>query len=585
MKNRSFLFLIAALAMGLALIGCSSDSSDGDGYPVPGPKEGYLYNSDAIKIMVAFHDAPAVYLEDDTVLSGAVVIIPYGKTLHVNGQTITVDEGTVIVVHGTLDWDGKDTSVIKGGGAVVIGKSYEAGRYSAGEYDEEDNPGGIVFGEIGSYVGSASTVWHIASSAADEGLVGAGTTGYFLGNLTSQAGISITAGTLFVGGNLTFGEAITSEAPLTVYGKLTGGTDSTQTLITGTVSAISADIDGGKIANDLVIFRDGEFGDGVTFNGALTVQRDATFGEVKFEDTADVVKKATFTSTKVVTGSVSVGNLAVTGSNQTLVLDENGEIIFTGGTTPQFFTGAGTLAALGGSVSFTIAGNKLSVDGKGKGTFAVGNGAITLSNKSIEVAADTGVYFDGEGSIASANYSIGDVAGTLSADKGFILTANGIAGVSGRPTLTYELDGDKTFLTVKEDRAATITNANIDISSAGSIAVFSGNLILTGGGSVTAGEIAWGGTIAGTATAAGGSLLVGSLALAAGVTDGIRSAESVEAGSVGTQSDVPGVIVSSAVFLPTKASVVQGSIGVNNGTPKDGGSASIGGSILIFGRP
>ncbi|MDR1256270.1 MAG: hypothetical protein LBJ86_00805 [Spirochaetaceae bacterium] len=42
MRLKSFLFLIAALAMGLALAGCSSDSG-GEGYTVPGPKEGYLY--------------------------------------------------------------------------------------------------------------------------------------------------------------------------------------------------------------------------------------------------------------------------------------------------------------------------------------------------------------------------------------------------------------------------------------------------------------------------------------------------------------------------------------------------------------
>ncbi|MDR1148903.1 MAG: hypothetical protein LBK66_09760 [Spirochaetaceae bacterium] len=594
MKNKSFLFLIAALALTLALLGCSSDSDDGSGYPVPGPKEGYLYSSTltgAQKIMLSFQDAPDVYLEDETDLQGGVVIIPSGKTLHVNGQTVKVDKDTVIVVAsgGKLDWDGKATSVIAGTSAVVIGKTYEEGRYIDGAYDEDSNTFGINFGEIGKnkYAGSESVGWHTAAASYDDLVIGAsGTTGYLLGNFNGATDF-VPAGTLYVGGNLTLSanKVITSTAALTVYGKLTGGTNAAQSIITGTVSAISADINGGQIANDLTIFRDGNFGDGVTFNGALNVLRDATFGEVEFKDTAEVTKKAAFTSAKVVTGSVSVGNLAFTGSSNNLVLDENGRIIFTSGTTPTFFTGAGTLAALGGSVSFTVDANKLTVDGKGQGTFAVGNNGINLTANSIQVAAETGVYLGGQGSIASENYSIGDKAGTLSADKGFILTATGIAGVSDRPTLTYELESESTFLTVKNDKTATITNANINLNSTGSIAVFSGNLILTGGGSVTAGEIAWGGTIAGTATAAGGSLLVGSLALAAGVDDGIRSAESVAAGSVGTQSDVPGVIVSSAVFLPTKASVAQGSIGINDGTPKDGGSASIGGSILIFGRP
>jgi hypothetical protein len=543
MKNRSFLFLIAALAMGLALFGCSSDSDDGGGYPVPGPKEGYLYNSDATKIMVAFQDAPAVYLEEDTVLSGGVLIIPSGKALHVNGQTITVDKDTVIVVHGTLDWDGKASSVIEGGGAVVIGKSYEAGRYSAGEYDADDNPGGVVFGEIGRYVGSASTVWHIAASTGSA--LTAGTTGYFLGNINTSDGLSITAGTLFVGGNLTVGKAIISEAPLTIYGKLTGGTDASQTLITGTVSAISAAISGGKIANDLTIFRDGVFATNkVTFEGILDVKRDATFNsDVKFEKTGTIARQAVFADGIEVTGKAEVGNLGISGNgaSKALVLATDGQIIFTKGINPggAFFpTNIGTLATLANPVTFAFNTNELAVSGAG--SFVVGDKISVTGSNQIKVDGTTGVYFNNAGTIIAESYELGREVGTLStantANGGFILTKDGIKNAvdTGNASLTYALaDGAaKAFLIVKEDSTVTLTGVNINVS-AGSIA-FGGSatLHLATGGSITtgnetypAGSLAYSGYIV-TTKDAGGSIVAGSI--------GSMSAASITGGSVGT---------------------------------------------------
>jgi hypothetical protein len=602
MKNKSFLFLIAALAMGLALTGCSSDSDSSTEYV----KQGYLYGeelSDAERIMLLFQDAPDVYLEDDTELSGGVLIIPSGKTLHVNGQTVTVDLNTVIVIAsgGKLDWDNKATSVISGTSAVVIeaAEFHEAAHYSAGEYHAETNPFGINFGSIGKgkYAGSAgvATGWHTAASSYDDLSIAAGTTGYLIGSFNATADLT-PAGTLVVGGNLTLSanKVINSTSPITVYGEIKGGTDAAVTLITGKVSAISANIDGGKIANDLTIYRDGDFGDGdVTFNGKLKVGRDATFGKVTFEGNATVAKQATFTSKKLVTGSVSVGHLAfVSGANNELVLNKDGQIIFTSGTTPTFFTGAGTLAALGGSVSFFVASNKLSVDGIGNGTFAVGNNGINLTAaKEIQVANNTGVYFGGVGSIASANYSIGNVAGTLSSDEGFILTADSIkntGSTEGTPKITFDAAAsDGIFLSLREGLLATntirnaiIDGVNIELGANGSIAVYENNLIITNGGSVTAGNIAWSGTIAGTTAAAGGSLLVGSLS-AANISANTIPGGSITAGSIGTQSSTPGILVSSAVFIFTDAGVSDGLDNIGNGV-KDGGSASTGGSILVF---
>jgi hypothetical protein len=592
MKLKSFLFLTAALALGLAFASCGDDSSGGGGTERITVSEPSLYTTKAEEITMALHDAPSGYgvtLNEDVDISGDVVIIPTDKTLYVNGRTITVSKDTVIVAAGGLDFGGPaSTSIIEGTSAVVIGKDYVEGRYSAGEYAADDNIFGINFGEIGAgkYVGSAgvATGWNIAVNSLDNlGALAAGTKGYVLGGLTAASNLSVAAGTLYVSGNLTIGtdKAINSAAPIYVYGEVKGGTDASQTLITGTVSAVSADITGGQIANDLTIFRDGKFGDDVTFKGALNVRRDATFGKVEFADTATVAKKATFTSSKLVAGSVTVGNLAFTGSSNTLVLKEDGQIIFLNGSIPAFFNTAGTLAALTGSVSFTVDANKLTVDGKGKGTFAVGNNGINLATaNSIQVAAETGVYFDGEGSIASANYSIGNAAGTLSADVGFILTATGIQAISGAtttPAITFEVAEDNGIsLSLNNGRNAIINGVNIDISSAGSIGVYEGNLIITNGGSVTtaADSIAWSGTIAGSA--AGGSLLVGSV----GVTGGTTEA-GIAAGSVGTSSsEVVGVILKGDGFITTAAAVSDGKTGA--GKFNDGGSATAAGSILVF---
>ncbi|MDR1238542.1 MAG: hypothetical protein LBK27_00350 [Treponema sp.] len=595
MRLKSFLFLITALAMGLALAGCSSDSG-GEGYPVPGPKEGYLYSgvlTDAQKIMLSFQDAPAVYLEDETDLSDGVVIIPDGKTLHVNGQTVKVNLNTVIVVtsNGKLDWDNKPTSILEGTSAVVIGKTYEDGRYSAGSYGVDGNTFGINFGEIGKnkYAGSESVGWHTAATKYDDLVIGAsGTTGYFLGNL-SESGNVTPAGTLVVGGNLALStdKVITSAAPIYVYGNLKGGTDASQTLITGTVSAISAEISGGKIANDFTILRDGKFSEKtVTFEGALNVRRDASFDEVKFEGVAAVAKQATFTSDKKVAGSVTVGNLKIsgTGGNQNLVLDQNGQIIYNNGVTGSFLTGAGTLATLdGGSITLTLASNKLTIDGKGAvGSFAVQNNIDLTGENTIEVKGSAAVKFEA-GTIVASTYKLGGTIDAVTSNEGFILTKDSIkkrTDTTGTPTIILGT-ANGILLRLNEDSSSTaiIDGVNIDLSSGGSIGVYEGNLIITGGGSVTTSataKIAWGGTIAGSA--AGGSLLVGSIAVPGGTT-----AEGIAAGSVGTHSSaLVGVIVSNDGFITTSASVAQGTEGA--GKFADGGSATTAGSILVFGH-
>ncbi|MDR1256173.1 MAG: hypothetical protein LBJ86_00305 [Spirochaetaceae bacterium] len=573
MKLKSFLFLTAALALGLAFASCGGGEDTTTTVTV---NRGFA--SDAEQILAAFEFADHVYLTKETDLEGAgsgnemPLIVPTGKTLHVNGQTIKVNATTIAIVGGKLDWDNKPASRIEGENAVLVGfpdGAADIAHYAAG------TDGVVLVKTDGVLVGSDSVAF-VASTATGSlsAANGGGTTAIFIGDYGTTSYIAPTGGgTLLVTGNMTGLPYLNAQGPVYVFGKLSGGTLETaydKEILSGSaVMAWNAAITSGSISSALTVLNDGSF-DKVIFGAALDAKK-ATFNkDVEFKVKAESITNAVFANGIKASGSAQVGNLAFTGSGNTLVLAASGEIIFTNGTTPAFFNGAGTLAALGGSVSFTVDSNKLTVDGKGAGTFALGNKAITLDGNSIEVKGSTGIYFDGADSIASANYSIGDTAGTLSADKGFILTKDGIEGVSAvaaeRPTLTSGTDA--VFFTVKGGSLAKIKNANISVAS-GSIAFGGGSatLFLDAGGSITAnasqaGSLAHSGYI--VSDWVGGSIVAGSLA-------GSMSNASILAGSVGTTGQN---------FI----SVTSEFVIANNSSSNDdkSGSASTAGSMASY---
>jgi hypothetical protein len=588
MKNRSFLFLIAALAMGLALFGCSTDSDSTTDYI----KQGYA--GDAEAIAAAFEFADNVYLDKATTLTGQILTIPAGKTLHVNGQTITVSPTTIIIGAGGLSWDGNDDSKIdaaaNGVGAVLIGIDYAAGRYgtngvagTASDFTFVPKDGTIVSdGDTGGILATDSTAIFAGGSYL---AVNAGTTAYFTGATLTRDAINVAGGTLFVAGNLTGLKSLTTTTPLVVNGKLSGGTVAPAELISGAgvVQARTADITGGQIGNLVVM--NGEFGN-TTFTD-LSVYGRATFTDnVSF--TAGSIVNAVFTSGKTVGGNAQVGNISFAGTGKTLVLAANGEIIFTDSTNPSFFTGAGTLAALSESISLTFAADELEINSTGTGAFTVNND-ITLkdTNKKIKVTGSAGLYFTEDNNKIEGDgyYFSGGLPGTLSADnyKGFVLTKAGIEGASteaaDRPTLKYTLTNGAggTFLTILngEGSLATIKNANISLTT-GSIAFEGGGtatLFLDVGGSITAstavGSLAHSGYI--ISDAVGGSIVAGSIG-------GSMSAASITAGSVGTVGNnlilitsefaiaIPGTDTGSASAASFKASATPAVIDYHGGS-------------------
>jgi hypothetical protein len=589
MKNRSFLFLIAALAMGLALIGCSSDSDSSTEYV----KQGYAGDAEAIEAAFVFADN--VYLAKSTSLTGQTLTIPAGKTLHVNGYPIAVDEYTIIIGAGNVNWadNGNGTSqiVANGSAAVLIGIDKDPEYYGNGGTE------GILFvPKDGSVApGTDNSPGLLATDDTSKLLVGGsylaalgGTTAYFTGKTLNVSNLTVASGgTLFVAGNLTGLKSLSTTTPLEVNGQLEGGTVAPATFITGNVevTAKTANISGGQIAT-LSVTNTGNFTGKVEFTafGANT----ATFADdVSF--TAGNIGNAVFTSGITVGGNVEIGNISFSGTGNNLVLNKDGQIIFTTGITPAFFTGAGTLAALNDNISFTFTADELGINSSGTGAFTV-NDDITLknTNKQIKVTGSAGLYFTAENKKIEGDgyYFSGGLPGTLSASnyKGFILTKAGIEGASSDdpPTLKYTLaDGaGGTFLTILNGLGslATIKNANISLAS-GSIAFEGGGsatLFLDTGGSITAsnavGSLAHSGYI--ISDAVGGSLVAGSI--------GSMSETSIAAGSVGT--------VGNNLILITSAFAIHGS-GDDSGsassasgkvTTASATEAHHGGSVAVF---
>jgi hypothetical protein len=602
MKNKSFLFLIAVLAMGLALFGCSSDSDSSTEYR----DLTYVGKNDAESIMEAL-ERGNVYLTADTDLTPPTpLLIPTNRTLFVNGQTVKVGSLSVIIGAGKLDWSGTDDptgtdSKIEAGsiGAVLINIDPDITHYgSAGVFDAEGTASFtfVPLDEVKSAGGVNYFASNKSASIFNSGgslATGAGTTAYFIGShdaKNNSSGVFNTNnGTLVVTGDLTGLKTLTTATPLKVYNKLGGGTDSALAdFITGggTIEVKTADFTGGKISNILNVSGNGDFTKPVDFAGTLTLTGKATFSDnVTFTAPGKITQQAVFAKGKKVSGKAEVGIISFTGTgtSNTLVLDANGQIIYTS-ISPGPLTSSGTLATLdgGGSIALTFDTNKLTIDGQGAvGSFAVYKDISLTGSNEIEVKGSAAVKFE-SGTIVASNYKLGGTIDAVTSNEGFVLTKDSIKKITGAAaTPTVTLGTTKgILLTLNTGSTATIDGVNIALTSGGSISVSSGNLIITGGGSVSAGNLAWGGTIAGTATAAGGSLLVGSLSAANTGTNKIP-AGSIQAGSIGTQATTPGVIIGNSVFIFTDATVVQGigSTGVG-----DGGSASSGGSILVFGH-
>ncbi|MDR1257127.1 MAG: hypothetical protein LBJ86_05215 [Spirochaetaceae bacterium] len=551
MKLKSFLFLAAALAIGLVLAGCSPDPKE-----VPGPtiKHGYA-SDDAAAIMAAFEFAPEVWLAKETNLKDSILVIPANKTLHVNGKRVNVNEGTIIAVDGTLDLDADDSviySEVAGAVLVNVTGQLDTAENQAAHYGSASTPptagtaGPVFVKNDGTPTDTASNRYIAGpASAALQGgtksaATGAGTTVIVLGNNTvSNGNYDTGGGTLLVTGNLDFGTGyVKNGGYLYVYGKLSGGTlDSASHVLqeaAGVAIAKTAEIKGGSISNALSVlnatFGAATSGTLVTFGGALmTSDVPVTFaGPAKFITAPTTLDKAVFNkdvefdAAAVTIADAEFGGNVTSATEQTTATAAR----FTG--TSPTVTGYLKVETLSGNV--TVKSGSLSTDK----TLTLGTGL------SVILGASGGIEITGTGKLAGTDYEVsgaGSLLNTEASGTTVTLAASGITRQTGATSVPSIVFGGVANLIYKDN--ATISGFNLDVSDGGSITVGSksATLTITGGGSITAG-----GDPAGTL--ADGKLYIVTNTAGSLVAGTLMGDSTIGAGSYGTFAEATNFIYS-----------------------------------------
>jgi hypothetical protein len=347
------------------------------------------------------------------------------------------------------------------------------------------------------------------------------------------------------------------------------------------------------------------FGGDVVFDGASSITSD---NSTLFKENVEIkgasyhlyISNSVFEKVVTVsgTGSTNINNVAFKGgvvveNGATLSITDNsnspaanitvkkgGNVIYNVNTNFNL----NNAKTVGGSdVNLIFEGqDKLSITSTGGGTLDLSNSNITLTdNGSLVLGGSTAIILGGGGgSLAAASYKIAGAGTLFSSLAATTFTKNKIEGDSTKtPVLTFSGGGNNSFLNLPENGCGTLSRINVDLRNGGTITFGrAGMLYLAPGGSITTGDdaanLAPGGLIAaGSLAASGGSLLAGSFSL-----DGTASA-SIQAGSLGTSA--ANFIVAGDYFAKVTGEL-SGSVARTLPVNGDGGSASAGGSILIF---
>jgi hypothetical protein len=575
MKNKSFLFLIAALAMGLAFAGCSSD----DGGSTEYIKQGYA--GPIADINAAFAaGVPTVYLTRDTEFSDGddeMLIIPSNKTLDLNGYTLTDSSPGYLVVDGTLKWDKDNESpVTLEQSYIIAGKDYLNTNVGTLSDANTKDRAIIVYGGSllsgGSAVASGGTIEAGATYFAlkadklnsDPGNeAAAAMPGFILGDLTLNNGFTYTGGGigLIITGDLTLKTAagtIGGGGTVTVIGKLTDEIGSTAAgtapKVAGTLSAANIESAGGifnilKLTSDKAsIFKSDAVAIGdFSAKGPVTFEKDVA-GTIIAENVIFNGKVNAYPTSKV--NKVTFGNDAIIIGNGL----------------------EGTTATLKGALKIGSAATG--------GTFTVSQPLTLGSGQSIVLGANGGFGFVNAGALTSDNYSLSGGAGSIlntTVNGGTVTLTNAglaVGGPGGTATIVFSDD-----ILLNFTKSGTISNITLDVTSGGTIGIAAGSMLTikdagsivtnTQGGS----HIAYANNTGSLAiiiaeTSSGGSLMAGT-----------AHANSAAAGSIGTTSisqitngsGIGFVIVGSSstgllpgVTLSSYANVTGGSIAVFN---------------------
>ncbi|MDR1257074.1 MAG: hypothetical protein LBJ86_04950 [Spirochaetaceae bacterium] len=574
MKLKSFLFLIAALAVGLAFASCGGDDGGGGG---TGTDYYWGFSSDIEAINEAFTaGAVTVYLTRDVSFSnaGEILQIPPKKTLDLKGYKLTDSAGGYLVVEGTLKWDPDNTRPIELESSYIVAKkdyiTSNVGTLS--DTTTKDRPIIVYGGSLlaaGSAVAAGGTIESgaalFALTAAElndntkPGNLGAlAKPGFILGDFAPASAIAYTGGGLglIVTGDLTLSGTISGGGTVTVIGKVTDKVGSTAAganpIVAGTLTAANIESKGGMF-NILTLkspVKTSNFGTDNVVIGTLSAA-----GPVTFE--------------KDVAGTIIAENVTFNGKVNAYPTSKVNRVTFGGGATIIGNGLEGTIATLKGALNIGSA--------TVGGTFTVSQPLTLGSGQSIVLGANGGFKLVSTGKLAGGNnYEVTGAGGSLlndatNAGTTVTLGASGITA-TGNGYIPNIVFGGVANLIYKAD--AEISGFNLNVKDGGSISVNGGNkmLTITGGGSITAANTE--GTLSTASlyviTNATGSLVVG--------TYGVDSGGSVGAGSYGTFAEDKNFIHGDIYILNSGTS---SNFGLTNATHAvDGDSAA--GSLVVF---
>ncbi|MEJ2017010.1 MAG: autotransporter-associated beta strand repeat-containing protein, partial [Maritimibacter sp.] len=328
------------------------------------------------------------------------------------------------------------------------------------------------------------------------------------GALTLEAGAKLTSSSVYLGFDAT------ASGTLTVTGSGTQLT-STNTLLVGYDGTGSVALDDGARLNTW----NADIGEYATGIGTVTVSNGATWTNNAY----------------LVVGSEGTGTLAI--SSDGAVGSYFGSIGDIAGST-------GTVTVDGSGSLFDILGG-LEVGSSGTGTLTLSNGGVT------SVASGAGTVDIGTYSGSTGTLNIGAAAGSTAV----------AAGTLNAGSVVF---GDGTGLIVF-NHTDTSYDFGADISGAGSLAVYSGETILTGTNSYTGGTTISGGTLIGDSSS---------------LTGDITNNAALEFDQAGTGS-FGGVISGSGSLAKSGAGnlILTGANTYTGGTTVSDGTLSVNGSV------
>jgi hypothetical protein len=576
MKLKSFLFLVAALAVGLAFASCGGD--DGGGGGGTGTDHYWGFSSDIDAINAAFAaGATTVYLTKDVSFSnaGEILLIPANKVLDLKGYELTDSAGGYLVVEGALKWDPDNTRPIELESSYIIaGKEYITDNVGTlSDTDTKDRPIIVYGGSLaaGSAVAAGGTIesgaTHFAltetelNDASKPGNAGAfAKPGFILGNFTiPNTHKSYTGGGLglVVTGDLTLSGTLGGGGTVTVIGKVTDNVGSTAAganpIVAGTLTAANIESKGG-IFNILTLkspVKTSSFGTDNVAIGTISAA-----GPVTFE--------------KDVAGTIIAENVTFNGKLNAYPTSKVNRVTFGNGATIIGNGLEGTTATLNGALNIGSA--------TVGGTFTVSQPLTLGSNQSIVLGANGGFALVSTGALETDNYELtgaGSLLNTTVNGGTVTLTSAGLAvgGPGGTATIVF---GNKTLLNFI--KSGTISNIALDVKSGGTIGIAAGSMLtIKDAGSIVM-QTSGGSHIAYANNSGSLAVIIADTTSGGSLVAGTAHAASALAGSIGTTA-VSQITASGPgfVIVGTSSSGTLPSVTLGNNI-----KAVTGGSIAVF---